>query len=124
MFLIVFNKTNEEERREEKSKHRDEKRRDETQTKHKKRKRTEKRREETITELENIKKGRSRGGPSIYISIYSREPGSGVLGFRIFGCLGVSAWKFEVLRPRIVENSRESGFQGLPLGPGGRNASS
>ena len=47
------------------------------------------------------------------VSIYSREPGSGDLGFLDLGSLGVSEGNFEVLRPRIVENSQESGIQGL-----------
>ena len=59
----------------------------------------------------------------IYLSIPGNL-GSETWGFGVSVFLGVSEGNFEVLRLRIVENSPESGFQGFPLGPGGRNASS
>ena len=59
----------------------------------------------------------ARGGAreTLIISIYVRELGSGDLGF---GVVWIAPSNFEVLRPRIVENSKEWRFQGFPLGPG------
>ena len=53
----------------------------------------------------------------------NRYAGSWIWSLRV-EVFWIAPSNFEVLRSQIVENSRESGFQGLPLGPGSRNASS